>query len=329
MVLLNFPQLEWMLFYFAPANYHYYSWHILKWARCQRESSGLWEYWWTWLYLPSSSRATPTLPSTLQRCCRVSSSPSEQLFGFAGLFSVLDCYLVFGWCSSACQQGLLPSPPCLAQLAQVLWGCTPQCGHCVPASWLPLVPSTPVLRKTLACIAPWQWAQTFLSSELGTMKTGPHGGPIALAVLQTPTVHPHCPQPFHVDWARVWRFLCQMWLILSASPRGQQVSALQHLSLLALRKGPKLSHLLYGANGCLWLSYKPLQWRRLRRDGYGWCAHNAQRRGYEVTTVIVKEDEPELGWVGLGVLKRSLPIYDWVILYKRQFKGVLQSQREW
>lgn len=54
----------------------------------------------------------------------------------------------------------------------------------------------------------------------------------------------------------------------------------------------------------------------------------AQRRGPKVTTVMVKENELEQGsWTRCS---QELPsnLNDSVILYERQFTGVLQSQRE-
>ena len=250
-----------------------YSRHIPKWAGWQRESfSGLWEHWWTWLSLLSYSRATPTLPTTQNPIL----APSRDAAGSPALFlnsylDILACpwpWMVTMFLADVHQP--VSKACCHHHPAWLTWlrcygAATHQCGRCPPAPCLPLAPSTPALKKPLACTAPWQWNQTLLSPELGTMETGPHGGPVAPAVLQTPTLHsraalaPHRPQPFHADWARVWGFLHQMWLKLPALPRGQQASAPQHHSLLTLRKGPKLCHLVYGANGCLWSSHKPLQ----------------------------------------------------------------------
>lgn len=93
-----------MLFYFAPANYHYlFTTHPkVGWVpkrvlvRAVRALVNL---------------AVPAQPpqgyphpahnpgphfSTFQRCCRVSSPAPEQLFGFLGLSLGLDCYLGFG-----------------------------------------------------------------------------------------------------------------------------------------------------------------------------------------------------------------------------------------
>jgi len=38
---------------------------------------------------------------------------------------------------------------------------------------------------------------------------------------------------------------------------------------MALMKGPKPGHLLYGANGCLWPSHKPLQ-RKKAQNRWIW-----------------------------------------------------------
>lgn len=121
-----------------------YSRHVPKRARCQSPFQGTGG--------PDCPfPAPPGLPlpcpnpgphfSTLQRCCRVSSPVREQLLSCPGLSLAVDGYLVFGRCSSACQQGPWPSPRRLAQLARALRGCT-------PSAWA-------LSSRTTAALGPW------------------------------------------------------------------------------------------------------------------------------------------------------------------------------
>lgn len=170
--------------------------------------------------------------STLQRCCRVSSPVREQLFSCPGLSLAVDVYLGFGWCSSACQQGLWPSPRRLAQPARALRGCTPSAWalpSCTTAALGPRPPGPEEatgLHRSLAVssglLEPWAghhgdrppwWSHSPCCP--------PDSKPAPRAALA-----PHCPQTFHTDWAGAWGFLHQMHLILPAVPSGQPVSAL-------------------------------------------------------------------------------------------------------
>lgn len=180
--------------------------------------------------------------STLQRCFRVSSPALEQLFGFPGFSIVLDCYLGFGWCSSACQQGLLP--PCLAQLLQALLGCTPAVWAQLPCTVPALGPSTLPLR---ACTERWQWAQSW-------------------RLAPSPCCPPELPLPHTTPTLPHW---------LSKGIRVSLSDVVNTPSLLAFRKGLRWRHLLYGDSGCPWAT-NPYNRRRLRRHWYGWCARSAQ-----------------------------------------------------
>lgn len=274
MVLLNFPQLEWTFFYFAPANYH----HLFM----MHPEVG-------WVPKRVFLRATLTLPTSQDSVL----APSRDAAGSPALF--LNSYLQFLACpwswivtlfladvhqpvSRAC---------CHHHPAWLSWlghcGVAPhQCGHCPPAPWLPLAPSSLALRKPLACTAPWQWAQTFLNPELGTMETGPPAGPIAPAVLQTPTLHPELPSPHTAP-----NLPCWLSKDMRVSPSDvantpcftQGTTGISPAAPFTLRKGPKLGHLLYGANGCLWLSHKPLQWNKAQKR-WVWmmCSQHSEKR---------------------------------------------------
>lgn len=183
-----------------------YSWHIPKWAGCQRESlSGLWEHWWTCLSQPNCARATPTLPTNkdpiLASSRDAAGSPALLMNSYLDFLAcpwpwifVLDLADVHQPVSRACCHHLNSAGLGSAGLHPVSVGTAPLHHGCPwpPALW----PTLPV---------PWQWAQTSSSPELGTTETGPHGGPLPPAVLQThnSAPRPHSPQPFHADWAMV------------------------------------------------------------------------------------------------------------------------------
>lgn len=147
MVLLNFPQLEWMLFYFAPANYRNLFTARPEAGWVPESFSGPWEHWWTWLSLPSSSRATPTPPTPPDPIL----APSRDAAGSPALF--LNSYLAVLLCPWPWMVTLVladvPQPGSRAcghhHAARLSWlgrgGAAPrQRGHCPPAPWLPLAP---------------------------------------------------------------------------------------------------------------------------------------------------------------------------------------------
>lgn len=222
----------------------------------------------------------------------------------------LNFYLGFGWCSSACQQDLLPSPPWFnsagsdtVELYPISTG-TVSLHHGCP--W-PEHPS-PEEATGLHSIP----AESSDLLELSIIKTSTHGGPIASTVLQIPTLHLElslpdtAPNPSTL-WTRVWRLLCQMLFICPALPRGKQESHTHthtpNHSLLALRKGPELCHLLYRADGCLWPSHKPLQWKKAQKRWVRMmCLQRSDKR--------IESDHSygKGSWTWAGVLKRSLPI---------------------
>lgn len=181
-----------------------------------------------------------------------------------------ELLLVFGWCSSVCHQGLLPSPPCLSWLSWMLWGCTHPCGHRIPA---------PRPTARWPSMSPCQWDQTFwaLSWAPGreTFPLPLLAPRVQLCIQSFPclTPPPTLPRPLrNGQW-----FVHSMELMLPACTKGTaSISLSQHHSLLALRKGFKLD--LESVAACDWVT-NLYNGGMLRRDGCGWRARSAWSRG--------------------------------------------------